>query len=131
MLDRSRLPIDCLGEPPIALVPLFHMSNWVAWRYVTKDGKRTKVPFNAYEPSRHAKPNDPSTWATSKAALEALHSGKADGIGFMLHGTQYAAIDLDNCLDGDTRAPWAAQLVNEAHQLGAYVETFGTASRNR
>ena len=98
------------------------MSNWVAWRYVTKDGKQTKVPFNAYEPSRHAKPNDPSTWATSKAALEALHSGEADGIGFMLHGTQYAAIDLDNCLDGDTPAPWAAQLVNEAHQQGAYVE---------
>jgi hypothetical protein len=99
VLDTSRPPIDCLGEPPIALVPLFHMSNWVAWRYVKKDGKRTKVPFNAYEPSRHAKPNDPSTWATSKAALEALHSGEADGIGFMLHGTRYAAIDLDNCLD--------------------------------
>lgn len=70
--------------------------RWVCWRYATRDGKRTKVPYNV-KTGHEASSTDPETWADFKTA-QAL-SGEFDGIGFML-GDGWFGIDLDH-VEGD------------------------------
>jgi hypothetical protein len=112
------------AEPPIALFPLLQMPNWCVWRWEQKNGKWTKPPFRASKPDAHAKTDDRSTWGTSKDAFGAFGNGSCDGIGFMLDGTQYGAIDLDDCRDKrtGTLAPWAQRVVDAAEEIGAYAE---------
>jgi hypothetical protein len=57
--------------------------------------------------------------------MSAYQMGRTDGIGFMLNGTQIAAIDLDKCRDPATGAldQWAADIVADAREEGAYIET--------
>src|SRR5262249_17520566 len=58
-------------------------------------------------------------------ALLAYQMGKADGVGLMLSGTQIAAIDLDKCRDPETGTldEWAADIIADACEEGAYIET--------
>jgi primase-polymerase (primpol)-like protein len=68
-IDRERLPP--------ALAPLVAMPHWVLWRWETKkDGKRTKVPYQAKRPGTKASSTDPRTWsdyATAVAAAGGWH----------------------------------------------------------
>ena len=107
-----------LDNFPAALAPLCEIDHWVLWRWVLRKGKWTKPPFMATVPKCNAKNNDPATWASYQATAAA--AGTADGVGFMLLDTPFAAIDLDHCVDGDEIDPWAKALVDAAN--GAYVE---------
>lgn len=74
--------------------------RWVGYKVETRDGKQTKVPYNAILGS-HAKSNDPSTWTTFGVAISGCIKYKFAGIGFMLGkdtetDTHYLGIDLDN-----------------------------------
>jgi hypothetical protein len=74
--------------------------NWVCWRSVVRDGKATKVPFDAKN-GQPAKSNDPATWATfeqAQAATDILKAHSYDGLGFELHGTNLVGIDFDNAV---------------------------------
>jgi hypothetical protein len=118
------------GEPPVALFPLLQMQNWCVWRWEQKNGKWTKPPFRASAPGEFAKNNDPSTWGTLKDAFEAYGNAQCDGVGFMLDGTQYGAIDLDDCRDKQTGtlAPWAQRIVDSAKEIGAYAEVTASGT---
>lgn len=70
--------------------------RWVCWRYAIRDGKKTKVPYNA-KTGYEASSTDPETWADYNAAQAV--SGEFDGIGFML-GDGWFGIDLDH-VEGD------------------------------
>lgn len=73
--------------------------RWVVWRSERRNGKRTKVPFQAACADRRASTTDPGTWATFNAAAGVLETGGCDGIGFVFAPDDpYAGVDLDGCV---------------------------------
>src|SRR6476660_8677794 len=85
-----------LANLPATLLPLTQLSHWVIWKWEQiKDGKWTKVPYQAQLYNEHAKSNDARTWGTYADAVLAFKSGCCEGIGFMLKGSEFGAIDLD------------------------------------
>jgi putative DNA primase/helicase len=105
---------------------MLHERRWVCWRYKSpngkptksRNGKPTKVPVQP--DGRPAKSNDPSTWHTFEACLEASRRDSSLGIGFML-GDGWAGIDLDHCRDPETGAieEWAQTIID---RLRSYAE---------
>lgn len=97
---------------------LLNRPQWVLWRFVQRDGKPTKVPFQTN--GRPARPNDPATWSTFASVAE--KAGKYDGIGYVFaEDDPYCGIDLDGCRNPQTGeiAEWAAELIRRA---GTYAE---------
>ena len=87
--------------------------QWVLWKYVTRDGRTTKVPYQIN--GKLASTSDPATWAAYEDVLNAYqrHPEHWSGIGFVFTPEDpYCGIDLDNCLD-DTGAvkAWAAPIL--------------------
>ena len=79
---------------------LLQYPNWVVWKNEVRDGKATKIPYDAKTGSK-AKANDPDTWATFDRAFDAadpLNGGDYDGVGFELGGTNLVGIDFDNAI---------------------------------
>jgi len=114
---NSRTPINL----PAALMPLIDQQRWVVWKWVIgKDGRRTKPPYQAREPHKHASSTDPATWCDFDTAMRAYCEHKADGIGYALNGGEIGAFDIDHCIDagGDVH-PWAQELVR---RCGSYAE---------
>ena len=74
--------------------------RWVAWKYVTRGNKTTKLP---YMPSgKPAESNNPATWSEFGVALEASEiKGKWEGIGCMI-SDPYIAVDFDHVRDPKT-----------------------------
>jgi hypothetical protein len=103
---------------PRALAPLCKIDHWVLWRWEQRKGVWTKPPYMAMDPWRKAKNNDPTTWASYEVAASAAKG--ADGIGFALLDTPFAAIDLDHCIADGEIDPWAKAWIEAAN--GAYVE---------
>jgi len=105
--------------PPQEAVPpsLRPLRRWVLWRLVERDGRPTKMPFRP--DGRPAKANDPKTWTTLEEALEALKTGRFDGLGFVL-GDGITGLDLDwKGWEGDGVPPEALAIVG---RLGSYTE---------
>lgn len=96
--------------------------QWVCWRYEVRDGKRTKVPYNAATGTRAESDNE-ATWATFEDAL-AFHQSNpwTDGIGLVVSDEDdFVGIDLDHCRDAETGeiAAWAQEIVDI---LDSYTE---------
>lgn len=69
------------------------IDNWVCW-----DSK--KVPINPKN-GQYAKSNDPSTWSDYETAIKV--SEQFSGIGFMLGGTDYVGVDIDELDKGNNK----------------------------
>lgn len=74
--------------------------RWICYKIEERDGKQTKVPYNAIN-GDYAKSNDSSTWTIFRVAISGCIKFGFDGIGFMLGedkntGIKYFGIDLDN-----------------------------------
>lgn len=96
--------------------------SWVVWRYETRDGKRTKVPYSPHD-GKNASSTDAATWGTFKEAL-AFHQDNdwTDGIGIVVTDEDdFVGVDLDHCRDKATGAiePWAQTIVDT---LRSYTE---------
>lgn len=93
-------------------------SVWVNWKYETRNGKKTKVP---YTPGTNymAKSNDPKTWRDFKTAAE--HINEYDGIGLMLDG-DICGIDIDGIKDRTEPNP------NESEILKLFEGTYAERS---
>jgi primase-polymerase (primpol)-like protein len=105
MRDPIRIP-KCLEE-------LTQELRWLSWRWVKgPNGKLTKPPFRADNPSVYAESDNPQTWALCAVAMQAYERGLADGIGYALKKSAIAAIDCDDCRDpvSGVLAPWAQRL---------------------
>ena len=65
------------------LEAIFADRRFVVWRWETRQGARTKVP---YEPGsgRKAESDNPATWRTYQEACATLAKGNVDGIGYCL-----------------------------------------------
>src|SRR6202142_205163 len=83
--------------------------NWIVLRYEEVSNqqgetKTTKKPYRA-DGRGCAKTNDPSTWAAFQEAVEALRTGKYDGIGWCVpleSDKTYWGFDMDDGIDPDT-----------------------------
>lgn len=109
-------------------------SQWVVWRFEERDGKRTKVPYQAS--GRRAEADNPDTWTGFEEARSAAERS-AVGVGYVFAPDDpYAGVDLDDCLEGDVLHPDAAALVSfldsytERSPSGTGVKVFVRASKN-
>lgn len=78
--------------------------NWVCWKYVVRDGKKTKPPVSPVT-GAPAKADVPNTWTdfiTAKAYYQSHKNNSIAGIGFEVGNTPYVGIDLDRCRDRKT-----------------------------
>jgi hypothetical protein len=112
------------GAPNPSRIPaeLRERRQWVVWRYEERDGKRTKVPYNADGASVRASATDPETWESYGCAVTAArHDEGVDGIGFVFsEHDPFTGIDLDACFDENGELhPDAARIVDS---LGSYTE---------
>lgn len=88
---------------------------WLAWRYETKNGKRTKVPYQ--ENGSKASTTDSKTWCTFDKASQIT---KKDGIGIVFESSQkVVGIDFDHCLAPFEIPDWLSTFLVNAN---TYVE---------
>lgn len=73
---------------------LKQLDNWCVWKFENRNGKRTKIPFNAAT-GEFAKSNDKSTWSSYETAVNAEG---VDGIGFFFE-PPYLGVDIDDIDD--------------------------------
>ena len=106
-------------------------NHWVVWREEKRNGKKTKVPYDA-KTKDFAKSNDPATWATfaqaSKAA-ESLNDDGYDGIGFMLQGTNLTGIDFDGVIDDGIPEPYVLNIISQIGTPYCEITPSGTGLR--
>src|SRR5262249_60380984 len=102
------------ATPATARQPIVLQPDWVSrrWQHNSKNAAWTKPPFRVDTPSIHAANNDPKSWGSRSDAVKAVTAGKADGIGYVLTGSDIAAIDIDKCRNPATGATddWAQAL---------------------
>jgi putative DNA primase/helicase len=95
--------------------------QWLVWKLEERDGKLMKVPYIAGGVGK-ADTTDLMTWRTFEEAVQALETGRYNGIGFVFSsGDPYAGIDLDKCRDARTGEleEWAEKIVEA---FGGYAE---------
>ncbi|MFN9421523.1 MAG: phage/plasmid primase, P4 family [Pirellula sp.] len=95
--------------------------QWVAWRYITRDGKQTTAPVSPHDGSL-ADSTSGNTWGTFADAVEACQSEcSLAGIGFVFTADDpYCGVDLDKSIDADGNIkPWAVDLLAK---LDSYAE---------
>jgi hypothetical protein len=124
----------CPTKLPPALLPLTQQRRWVIWKWEQRgNGKWTKPPYQPCFYNELAATDNPTTWGTYAEAVLALTAGHCDGIGFMLKGSEIAAIDLDHIRDFATGQVlrWVEELFVEAANAGCYLEwtVSGTGAR--
>ena len=110
-----KVNLDCLPEE------LRQRHQWVVWKLEERDGKPTKVPYIAGG-SGKASSTDSLTWRPFEEAVQALETGRYNGIGFVFSsGDPFAGVDLDDCRDPETGEleEWAAKIVEA---FGGYAE---------
>jgi putative DNA primase/helicase len=104
--------------------------QWVVWRYEQRDGRRTKVPYQARPPrdrgaggvqrAFRASATDPSTWRSFEEAVHVAADG-FNGVGFVFtNDDPFTGIDLDGCFDDGDLHPAAAS--NIVDTLDSYTE---------
>lgn len=93
-------------------IDLRNLPQWVAWRYITRDGKPTKVPISSIDGSM-ADYTLRSHWGTFEQAVAACHSDRSlAGVGFVFsEDDPYCGVDLDDSVDETTGVvkPWCSK----------------------
>lgn len=101
---------------------LRRLDRWVLWRYLTRNGKPTKIPFDA-KTGREASSTDSTTWSSLPEVVHALGGGTTfSGLGFVFaEGDGLCGVDLDRAIDPGTKKlkPWAKRIVRD---LNSYTE---------
>lgn len=90
IIDLEKIPPELKARP-----------QWVVWREETREGEKTKVPYNPADPERMAKANDPSTWGGFEKALSVAQANGFSGVGFEF-ASPHCGLDLDKCRDPET-----------------------------
>jgi Primase C terminal 1 (PriCT-1) len=115
----SRLAIPEPIPPSAIAVPddLSERDQWLLWRYESRNGAATKVPYQANRKAtrKRASSIDASTWASFEGAIELWRSAPDwyAGLGFVFaEDDPFCGIDLDDALDSQgTVKPWARGIV--------------------
>ena len=100
---------------------LRQIPQWVVWRLVDRDGKKTKLPFDPVS-GKPASTTNPHTWRSFDAAFRACERVGYSGLGFVFsEDDPYCGIDLDHVRDLETcqSESWARELIK---RLDSYSE---------
>ncbi len=98
---------------------LIEKPQWICWKWMMRDGKLTKPPFNPIS-GEFANSTDSKTWTDFQRVYSIFKTGKYDGIGFML-SKGYTGVDFDDIRDpnnGGIPDPY----LSEIHKLNSYTE---------
>lgn len=94
-------------EQKYARIPadLKNARRWVGFKIEEREGKKTKVPYNAIN-GRYGSSTEPNTWTSFIIAIMGCVKYHFDGIGFCLgenkeDGTFFSGVDLDNHGEAD------------------------------
>lgn len=97
-------------------------SRWVVWKWVTRDGKPTKPPFNPAT-GKPGDATDPALWMDFETALTFLP--RYEGLGYAVTAdSPYTGVDLDHSVDETGLIDPSAEAV--VRRLDSYTE--GTPS---
>jgi hypothetical protein len=105
--------------------------RWVVWKEEKRNGKKTKVPYDA-NTGDFAKSNDSATWATYACATKeaALLNAKGyDGVGFMLLGSALTGIDFDGVVDDGIPEPYVLNILTQIGNAYCEITPSGTGLR--
>lgn len=102
---------------------LKQLKNWCVWKFEKRNGKRTKIPFNA-ETGEFAKSNDKSTWSSYENAVNAEG---VDGIGFFFE-PPYLGIDIDDIDDDLHRFKQGDKLDNIVSEFNEAFKSYTEVS---
>lgn len=103
--------------------PITSTRRAVLWNPEQREGKTTKVPYQARAPRECASVTDPTTWASFPEAYRAYRLHQGYGIGIVLDGSdRLIGVDLDHCRQPGTGViePWAQAIVD---CLSSYTES--------
>ncbi|HRH55418.1 MAG TPA: AAA family ATPase [Candidatus Paceibacterota bacterium] len=95
--------------------------TWVNWRFVEREGKKTKVPYTPQ--GAMASSTNPELWSTYEEVVEAV--GGFDGIGIVFNG-DLLGIDLDHCIREDGSLPPEIEEIVKAAKTYTEVSPSGT-----
>lgn len=102
---------------------LKQLKNWCVWKFENRNGKRTKIPFNAAT-GEFAKSNDKSTWSSYETAVNAEG---VDGIGFFFE-PPYLGIDIDDIDDDLHRFKQGDKLDNIVSEFNEAFKSYTEVS---
>ncbi|WP_394867732.1 phage/plasmid primase, P4 family [Staphylococcus haemolyticus] len=102
---------------------LKRLNNWCVWKFEKRNGKRTKIPFNA-ETGEFAKSNDKNTWSSYETAVNAQG---VDGIGFFFE-PPYLGIDIDDIDDDLHRFKQGDKLDNIVSEFNEAFKSYTEVS---
>lgn len=107
------------GQSPSWLRPDFHSipaelvprHQFLVWKAERRDGRWTKVPYNA-RTGKSGSSTNAQTWSSFDEAIEAYQRGDYTGIGIAI-SAPLAGVDLDGCVDPETGniAEWAMVII--------------------
>jgi archaellum biogenesis ATPase FlaH len=100
-------------------------AQWLLWKYITRDGKKTKCPFRVT--GQVGSSTDPDSWSTLDDAMLAVE--RYEGLGFVFTlDDPFIGIDLDGCRDPNTGIlePWALAVHERFATSYAEVSPSGT-----
>ena len=86
------------------------------WKYETRDGRLTKVPYNPHTNNK-ASVNNANTFTDFNSVVNGLDI--YDGIGIRVDG-KIIAIDLDHCIEDGNLCSWSEEIVS--HFPNTYIE---------
>src|SRR5579871_1224378 len=97
-----------LSPVPAALT---RRNQWVLWRFEQRNGKPTKVPYQANK--SRASSSDSSTWQSFERIHDVFSRDSwFEGIGYVFGPDDpYTGIDLDNSIENGELKPWAIPIV--------------------
>jgi putative DNA primase/helicase len=107
------------------------LPQWIVWKLERRNGKATKLPYDAKKAGVYAKSNDETTWATFDVALDTASNitNDYDGVGFMLHGTDLVGIDFDGVLHDGSPEPFVLEILRHLGDPYSEITPSGNGLR--
>lgn len=94
------------------------LPQWILWKSGKRNGKPTKVPYQAN--GEMAQANNRRTWSTFATAVKFYLQGDYDGIGFVFsRQDNYIGIDIDKCVTDEKPNTFATEIID---MLDSYTE---------
>ncbi|MGR5969691.1 hypothetical protein ACT7C1_22780 [Bacillus paranthracis] len=104
---------------------LKNLPQWVLWRKEERNGKPTKIPYQAN--GEMAQANNRRTWSTFATAVKFYLEGDYDGIGFVFsRQDNYIGIDIDKCVVAGKTNTFATEIIDT---LDSYTEFSPSGKR--
>ena len=110
-MNNDRIPAELRSIP-----------QWVVWKHVERDGKKTKIPFQIT--GVPASSTNPRHWGTFEQACTVAARGY-DGVGYVFT-SDYVGIDLDGALDEHGNPlPWAERWIDRLRTTYCEISPSG------